>query len=74
MLTCIRMAKTIISTETNKTCQVTTANTPRLLNTFNVALVAHTNVNGTSKSTIVRSDETCTSYKYFGYRYKKQNQ
>ena len=64
------MAKTIINTETNKTCHVTPANTPRLLYAFNVALVAETKATGTSKSTIVRSDETYTSNKYFGYKYK----
>ena len=43
---------------------------PRLLNADSVAPVAQTKVKGTSKSIIVRSDETCTSNKYFGYKYK----
>jgi len=43
---------------TNKTCQVTTANTPRLLNTLIVALKLKIKVNGTSRSTILKSEET----------------
>lgn len=44
---------------TNKTCQVTATNTPRLLTVFEVAPKAKIKPNGTSRSTILKSEETC---------------
>uniref|UniRef100_A0A0A9HNK2 Uncharacterized protein n=1 Tax=Arundo donax TaxID=35708 RepID=A0A0A9HNK2_ARUDO len=42
----------------NRTCHVTTANTPRLLYAFKLALMENMKANGTSRSTILKSEET----------------
>jgi len=44
---------------TNRTGQVTIANTPRLLNAFNVEHNVKIKLNGTSRSTILKSEDTC---------------
>jgi hypothetical protein len=44
---------------TNRTCHVTAANTPRLLYAFKLAPAANINPNGTSRSTILKSEDTC---------------
>jgi len=58
-ITCNLIAKIIIGTETKRTCHVTTANTPRLLYAFMMAPAANMNPNGTSRSTILKSEDTC---------------
>jgi len=57
--TCSLIAKTIIGTAMNRTCHVTTASTPRLLYAFKLALMLNMKENGTSRSTILKSEETC---------------
>lgn len=57
--TCNLIANTIIGTEMNRTCHVTTANTPKLLYAFKLALTLNMKENGTSRSTILKSEETC---------------
>ena len=57
--TCSLIAKTIIGTAMNRTCQVTTASTPRLLYAFKLALMLNMKANGTSRSTILKSEVTC---------------
>lgn len=44
--------------ETNNTCDVITASTPRLAYVLMVAPTANTKLNGRSRSTILKSEET----------------
>lgn len=57
-LTWSRIAKYTVGIETKRTCQVITARTQRFEYAFIVAPQANINANGTSRSTMLRSDET----------------
>jgi len=50
-----------MGTDTNKTCQVTIANTPRLQPVFTEDATTKIRPKGTSRSTMLKSDETCKS-------------
>jgi len=59
-ITCKLIARKIIGTDTNKSCQVTTASTKRAEQAFMVDETEKIRPNGTSRSIILRSEETCT--------------
>jgi hypothetical protein len=54
------MARYTIGTLTNKTCQVTMANTTRAEQTFMVDETDKIRQSGTSRSMILRSEDICT--------------
>lgn len=62
--TCRQIARKTIGIATNKICHVTTARTPILEYAIMVLARAEIKVNGMSRSTILKSDETCTNKNY----------
>lgn len=57
-ITCKQIARNIIAMETNRTCQVTVANTERLAKAFVVAATLEIKLNAISISTILISTDT----------------